>query len=316
MGGMPDMPAAPKEKSVYTYDEFGNLVSSEEVSGDTKTVKTFSTDEEKKQQTARKATMEDIQQQMTDFLPTLNSVDPDLLKQIEAQASSMTQSASDQLNTAYNDTMKQLSDNAAARFGSTENSYYDKERDAINKTLAEQQGQLAQDIEAKKSDMKQQELANRQAYYNNLNVMYDSLNSGSNDYINNNNNKYNQTMQANQMSNNFDSSIYASQISAYNAQLAYKSSQNASLFGLFSDSALKENIKPISVLDKLNNIGVYDYNYVGDSLLQHGVIAQELEKEFPELVSEHPSGYKTVNYSGLVPILLQAVKELKQQIGG
>jgi len=41
-----------------------------------------------------------------------------------------------------------------------------------------------------------------------------------------------------------------------------------------------------------------------------GVLAQEVEAEFPELVVTGPDGYKQVNYTGLVGVLVEAVKEL------
>jgi hypothetical protein len=45
-----------------------------------------------------------------------------------------------------------------------------------------------------------------------------------------------------------------------------------------------------------------------------GVIAQEVEEVFPELVHVHPDGYKTVNYAGLIAPLIEAVKELDARI--
>jgi hypothetical protein len=42
-----------------------------------------------------------------------------------------------------------------------------------------------------------------------------------------------------------------------------------------------------------------------------GVIAQEVEAMFPELVVTTPEGHKRVNYTGLVGIVIEAVKELK-----
>ena len=47
--------------------------------------------------------------------------------------------------------------------------------------------------------------------------------------------------------------------------------------------------------------------------LQIGLIAQEVEKIYPELVHTDSEGYKTVDYSKLTPILVEAVKELKAQ---
>lgn len=48
--------------------------------------------------------------------------------------------------------------------------------------------------------------------------------------------------------------------------------------------------------------------------LQIGVIAQEVEKIYPHLVFTDTDGYKSVDYSKLTPILLEAIKEQQQMI--
>jgi trimeric autotransporter adhesin len=45
-----------------------------------------------------------------------------------------------------------------------------------------------------------------------------------------------------------------------------------------------------------------------------GVIAQELEAVFPELVHIDKRGFKTVDYRGLIGPLLEAVKELDERL--
>ena len=45
-----------------------------------------------------------------------------------------------------------------------------------------------------------------------------------------------------------------------------------------------------------------------------GVIAQEVEKVFPELVETTPEGLKKVNYEGLIAPLIEAVKELDDRL--
>jgi hypothetical protein len=45
-----------------------------------------------------------------------------------------------------------------------------------------------------------------------------------------------------------------------------------------------------------------------------GVIAQDVEKVFPELVSTDRSGYKQVYYTGLIAPLIEAVKELDERV--
>ena len=45
-----------------------------------------------------------------------------------------------------------------------------------------------------------------------------------------------------------------------------------------------------------------------------GVIAQEIEAIFPELVNTRANGYKAVKYDKLVAVLIEAVKELKLEV--
>ena len=45
-----------------------------------------------------------------------------------------------------------------------------------------------------------------------------------------------------------------------------------------------------------------------------GLIAQEVQEVFPELVYEEDNGYLALNYTELIPVLLQAVKELKAEV--
>ncbi|MEM6642388.1 MAG: tail fiber domain-containing protein, partial [Bacteroidota bacterium] len=87
--------------------------------------------------------------------------------------------------------------------------------------------------------------------------------------------------------------------------------------GIPSDRRLKENIKLLqNTLDKLNKLNGYSYNYISDKEKnsQMGVIAQELEKVYPQLVQIDKSGFKRVRYEGLIPVLLEAVKEQQDLI--
>jgi hypothetical protein len=65
------------------------------------------------------------------------------------------------------------------------------------------------------------------------------------------------------------------------------------------------------------SISGYTYNWkdaAKDSAQQIGFIAQEVEKEFPQLVKTDEKGVKSVAYSNMTPVLLQAIKEQQQQI--
>ena len=87
-----------------------------------------------------------------------------------------------------------------------------------------------------------------------------------------------------------------------------------------SDERLKTNVTPI--LDSLNKVGEiqgYEYDWIESdhhSNTGHdiGVIAQEIEKIAPEAVTTRDNGYKAVKYEKLVPILIQAVKELNEKV--
>ena len=84
-------------------------------------------------------------------------------------------------------------------------------------------------------------------------------------------------------------------------------------FAATSDINLKENIFTInSALDKTNRMrGVY-FNKKGSDKREVGVIAQEVEKVFPELVTGE-EGKKTVAYANLTGVLIEAVKELARE---
>jgi len=94
-----------------------------------------------------------------------------------------------------------------------------------------------------------------------------------------------------------------------------------------SDRRIKTDIKPIgSVLDKINKLGVYSYKKITapHDREEIGVIAQEMQEQFPELVNEaevsNPSEVNglesilTVDYEHLTAVLLKGMQEQQQQI--
>jgi hypothetical protein len=88
-----------------------------------------------------------------------------------------------------------------------------------------------------------------------------------------------------------------------------------------SDINFKTNIYPISgALDKITQIGGYEFDWIpnpeyhGFTGHDVGVIAQEIEKVLPEVVTTRDSGYKGVKYEKIVPLLIQAIKEQQKQI--
>ena len=87
---------------------------------------------------------------------------------------------------------------------------------------------------------------------------------------------------------------------------------NATKFSTTSDERLKKNIKKIeSPLEVLAGIEGVKFNWINDGSLDVGVIAQDVERCLPEAVSEY-NGTKSVNYNGVIGLLVEAVKELSK----
>ena len=89
--------------------------------------------------------------------------------------------------------------------------------------------------------------------------------------------------------------------------------------GSASDERLKENIKPLEKgLETIEQIKTYTFNYKARPEDTHpGVIAQEIEKLVPEVVYdiEMEDGiYKAVRYQQLVPLLINAIKDLSEKV--
>ena len=86
-----------------------------------------------------------------------------------------------------------------------------------------------------------------------------------------------------------------------------------------SDERLKDNIKPIeNALEKLTQIrGVeFDWNDKQDVYQGHdtGVIAQEVQKVLPEVVTEREDGMLAVKYEKMIGLLIESIKDLKAEI--
>jgi hypothetical protein len=94
---------------------------------------------------------------------------------------------------------------------------------------------------------------------------------------------------------------------------------------LTSDIRYKEDIAPLeNVLEKILKIRGVSYNWRSEEFpekhfndrRQIGVIAQEVERQFPEVVDTNKDGFKSVNYPALIAPLLEAVKSLYHRLLG
>jgi hypothetical protein len=109
----------------------------------------------------------------------------------------------------------------------------------------------------------------------------------------------------------------------------------SSITAMYSDRRLKENIKPITnALDKVDSLTgmLFTQNALAESFghtdksQQVGVFAQDIQKVLPEAVKLAPfdmddngnsksgENYLTVQYEKLVPLLIEAIKELRLEI--
>lgn len=98
-----------------------------------------------------------------------------------------------------------------------------------------------------------------------------------------------------------------------------------------SDKRLKQNIIPIeNALDKIEKIKGVEFDWTDEFIDKEsggkgvdefhfrkhdvGVIAQEIQTILPEVVAKRPDGYLAVRYEKIVPLLIEAIKELKKEI--
>lgn len=117
----------------------------------------------------------------------------------------------------------------------------------------------------------------------------------------------------------------------------YNSIQVSNVYN-YSDARAKTNIQTLTTgLDDVLALHPVTYNWktnamaktrslaaVSDTLsaygpqedkaMQYGFLAQEVEKVMPDVVKTDESGRKLINYTAIIPVLVQAVQELKQTV--
>lgn len=89
----------------------------------------------------------------------------------------------------------------------------------------------------------------------------------------------------------------------------------------WSDRRIKKDIVRLDQsLEKLTRLNGYSYKYNEKAAFTTtdkkylGLIAQEVQREFPELVQEGGDGHLTLDYIGLIPVLIEAIKEQQVEI--
>jgi len=82
-----------------------------------------------------------------------------------------------------------------------------------------------------------------------------------------------------------------------------------------SDMTLKQDItlinNPLDIISKLTGFG---FTWKDSKQKAYGLSAQEVEKVIPEIVKDRPDGTKGINYMNLTAFLIEAIKDLKQEV--
>lgn len=88
-----------------------------------------------------------------------------------------------------------------------------------------------------------------------------------------------------------------------------------------SDARLKEKIQIISdALDKVALLDGITFNWNESAtdknldVREAGVIAQQVQQVLPEVVTEREDGHLAVSYEKIIPLLIEAIKELKKEV--
>lgn len=82
-----------------------------------------------------------------------------------------------------------------------------------------------------------------------------------------------------------------------------------------SDIKLKKDVKTIdNAVDTVLKLRGVTFNWIKNNKESMGLIAQETEKVIPYIVQEDPTGAKSINYTALIGILVESIKELNAKI--
>ena len=89
----------------------------------------------------------------------------------------------------------------------------------------------------------------------------------------------------------------------------------ADTFYYSSDKRLKKDIAQINdATEKIQSISGVTFLWKENNEAEIGLIAQDVEKTFPELVKTNEEGMKSVKYGNMVAVLVEAVKEQQKEI--
>ena len=118
--------------------------------------------------------------------------------------------------------------------------------------------------------------------------------------------------------NSGDSNVSYAKFLVYNrGQLQTYLTNTSTGWVTTSDERLKTVLEPIThTLELLQDVTPVYYSYNADPRASRhiGLLAQEVEKVYPECVQPTPTGHLGVVYQELIPVLLSAIKELTARV--
>jgi hypothetical protein len=91
---------------------------------------------------------------------------------------------------------------------------------------------------------------------------------------------------------------------------------SATIFTSLSDKTQKTDITPITnAIETVKQLNGVKYRWIDNhNQPSIGVIAQEIEKVLPEVVTTNEDGIKSVSYGNIVGVLIEAIKEQQVRI--
>jgi len=85
-----------------------------------------------------------------------------------------------------------------------------------------------------------------------------------------------------------------------------------------SDKTLKKNINELSYqeINKLSQLDPKSYQFIDDknNTKRFGFVAQDVEKVYPNLVSDGQDGKKALNYTDMIPLTVAGIQQINKQV--
>jgi len=87
-------------------------------------------------------------------------------------------------------------------------------------------------------------------------------------------------------------------------------------WGQLSDYRIKEYVRELDETYIVDNLRPVTYKHKLTQKQDMGLIAHEVQEEYPFLVNGEKDGkdYQSVNYIGLIPLLIKEIQDLKKEV--